>query len=115
MSKQISEALAELNSGSEIKPIKCFDDLPQGAHEIKSIRFTKTIHGRKVMVELSDCVMFLPNRFAKIGEARVVELNEFASGTGTLYMNYNGKVGEKKTGTVLLDFTEVAENAVFEE
>lgn len=81
------------------KPYRSFSNLANGDYEVQSFEQIKTSFGNRIRIELSDCVMYLPERFANIlTEETIARLNE-----STIIMAYSGK-DPNAHGRLLLDF-----------
>lgn len=79
---------------------KSFKDIQHGEYVIRRFSLAKTIHGKKVRIELdNDTYMYLPERFADaLTESVIQELNSKPK-----IMVYKGKDAAQKD-RLILDF-----------
>lgn len=91
-----------------VKPYISFDELAVGDYFIKSFAYVDTKFGKKIRLDIGECVVFLPNRFINaIGveniDEKIAEMNQ-----GQYVMLYRGK-NKSQFNQVMLDI-EKAEN-----
>lgn len=99
--------IANLKSSCVNKPIQSFQNLTIGEHFVLNFQRVKTQFGKKIKIELTDSVMFLPERFQLSNEA-LENLNK-----STVIMVYGGKDATNKN-RLILDFNTL-EQAIGEE
>lgn len=90
-------ALKILNTAGITKAFKSFMNLNIGSYHVQRFRRVKFSHGVKIRVDFYDFFMYLPQRFSRVLDKKLIgELNS----TKQLTMTYSG---ESPQG-VLLDF-----------
>lgn len=87
------------NACTHKKSYKSFKDIPHGEYVIHRFSLAKTVHGKKVRIDLDDTYMYLPERFADaLSESVIQELN-----LKPKIMVYEGKDAAQKD-RLILDF-----------
>lgn len=94
-------ALNTLQKSCLKRPYKGFKDLEHGDYTIQSFSFSNTDHGKRVRVDMDDCYMYLPKRFAdSLDQAAINELSKSPK-----IMTYSGKDHEERD-RLILEFKE---------
>lgn len=93
------QALGILKSACVNKPYKSFRNLAVGDYVVDNFQRVNTNYGDRLRVELSDCVMYLPERFSHLlTDDHLTELND-----GTVVMSFSGRDPHAQN-RLLLDF-----------
>lgn len=94
---KMNRALDKLKFACVKVPFQSFKTLPQGEYIINHFSIEQTAHGKRVRVDMDDCFLFLPERFARVTtEAEINELN-----SSPKVMIYSGKDPEDQNRLVL--------------
>lgn len=94
-------ALDTLQKSCLKRPYKGFKDLEHGDYIVQSFAMTNTDHGKRVRIDMEDCYMFLPKRFAdSLDQPAINELNKTPK-----IMTYSGKDHEDRE-RLILEFKE---------
>lgn len=87
------------------RPFKSFKDLEPKEYRVHYFSLVPSNLGQRVRIDLADCYLFLPERFAKIMKEPVLnDLNNRA-----IIMVYDGK-DKSNMNRLLLDFKDVETN-----
>lgn len=92
-------ALGVLKAACANKPFKSFKNLDIGDYVVDNFQRVKTDYGDRLRIELSDSVMYLPERFSNLlQDEHLTDLND-----STVVMSYSGKDPNNRN-RLLLDF-----------
>lgn len=94
-----TDAIDILKANCVGPPTKSFKDLEPGEYPVSRFRVVKTPFGNSVCMEVEDCVMFLPERFVKKMDAKVIK----SLNASNVVMSFKG-YDKEKNGRLMLDF-----------
>lgn len=80
-------AVTILKNAGTSKPFMSFKDLEVGEYAVEKFDLLETTYGVRIRIQLKDCFLFLPQRYAEaIGETEIKDLN-----LSSVIMTYAGK------------------------
>lgn len=88
------------------KPYMSFEDLPYGDHVIDNFHRVNTELGDRIRIETNNSSLFLPQRFSRISDEVIADLNEMA-----IIMSYEGRHSDDHERLLLVFGSDTAQAA----